>query len=106
MVASRLLLAIPVLLALAIASVSPSPKVSAMPEPTAPTAAPQARPAAPPTPPGARPPGERADDECTCAQHLLWEECEPAWHHDQQAEEATPRGPKKRPAPGSQDGPI
>ena len=105
MVGTRLLLALPVLLALAVASVSSSPRVAATPAPAAPTAAPQASPAAPPAPSAARLPSDPSDDECTCPQHLLWQECEPAWHHERRSAEA-PRRSAKRPAPGTQDGPI
>jgi hypothetical protein len=103
-VGTRLLLALPVLLALALASTSPAPEAAARPAPAAPTAAPPAPPPAP-SPPVGHPPGSHAEDECTCTQHLVWEECEPAWHHDQQQEDPAPRW-RRRPVPGSQDGPI
>jgi hypothetical protein len=98
--ATRLLLAIPVLLALAIASLSPAAPTAVTP--AAPTTAPPTTPAAPPA---ARPPGQKPDDDCACPQQLLWEECEPAWHHDGQPDDR-PRRLPRRPAPGSQDGPV
>jgi len=102
-VGTRLLLAIPVLLALAIASISgPAPATAtAAPKATAPPAAP----AAPkPAPPATKPPGS-GDDECACPQQLIWEECEPAWHHDVLPDDRPARR-AKRAAPGSQDGPV
>jgi hypothetical protein len=104
-VGTRLLLAVPVLMALAIASISNPAPPPAPPAAAAPTKAPPAAPAPATTPPAARPPGHRADDDCPCSQQLMWEECEPAWHHDQQSDE-TPRKRGRRPAPGTQDGPI
>jgi len=104
-VATRLLLAVPVLLALALASVSPSPQAAAQPAPADPAPMPQVGPPVPPALPPGHPPVPRADDECTCTRSLLWQECEPAWHRDLQPDDRHPWRPR-RPAPGSQDGPI
>ena len=99
MVVTRLLLAAPLLITLAVASMSPAPTAAVSPSAAAPSAAPQ-------TPPATKPPTGQSDDTCTCPQQLLWEECEPAWHQDLRQSHAGARWLGRRPAPGSLHGPI
>lgn len=98
MVATRFLFAIPVLLALAIASTSPAPQTS--PRGASPPTA------APPSPPSDCQPGAVVDDDARCTETLLWNEGEPAWHRDLRRTHAGGGPAGRRPPPGSLHGPI
>jgi len=98
-VLSKLLLAAPVLIALAIASTSPAPTAAVPPGAAAPSVAPQ-------KPPAECPPGDAVDDDSRCTETLTWQECEPAWHQDLRRTHQPAARLGRRPAPGSLYGPI